>query len=514
MIKKWGYISIWLIGALLYFKSLFFDFTYLDDNVLVLNNLTFLQNLGNFFKAFTQEVFHIFHGSAAYYRPLLTVSFMPEAILGGSSPFWYHLANVIIHLIAASLVFKLFTKLKYSEIISLLFSIIFLVHPALTQAVAWIPGRNDSLLAVFILASFIYFLNFIEEKKLGSMIWSIFFFALALFTKETALVLPALCFFYLWLRGFSMKSCLIKFGAGWLIAVLIWLPLRHIALQNPISMSGLDAIFSVWENVPATIQLLGKVFLPFNLSVLPIMQDTTFIWGFLALVFILVLIAFQKDNYYMMLFGIIWFVLFLWPSFIRPDISGTADFIEHRLYLPIIGLMIFIAESGLGRYFGNLNSGWFLPAWLLVIVIFFGITFTHENNFSDRLIFWQNAASNSPHSSLAQKNLGAMYYLEKNYSLAGEYSQKALTLNSYEPMAHNNLGLIYASRGQFVQAENEYLKEISFNPLYDSAHYNLGLLYYKIGRLEDAKKQWEKTLEINPDYEDARQALNNLGSSN
>src|SRR3989344_9185121 len=81
------YAAICIIGAALYFKSLFFDYTYLDDNVLILNNLQFLQNPWNIFASFTQDVFHTSFNSASYYRPLLTISFMPEAILGGASAF-------------------------------------------------------------------------------------------------------------------------------------------------------------------------------------------------------------------------------------------------------------------------------------------------------------------------------------------------------------------------------------------------------------------------------------------
>ncbi len=191
-----AYPIILTIGLLLYFKSLFFDFTYLDDNTLILNNLPFLQKAGNFFTAFTQQVFQVAHGNSVYYRPLLTVSLMPDAMLGGASPFFYHLTNIVIHLIAACLVYKLITKLKYPNGAAFLLSLIFVTHPALTHAVSWIPGRNDSLLTVFILASFIFFLNYLENRKNSQIFWSVLFFLLALLTKETALALPVVCFVY------------------------------------------------------------------------------------------------------------------------------------------------------------------------------------------------------------------------------------------------------------------------------------------------------------------------------
>lgn len=131
-----AYALIWATGLLLYCKSLFFNYTYLDDNALILNSLPFLQNAGNLFKIFGRDVFNLTDGTAAYYRPLLTLSFMPDAMLGGALPVIYHLTNILLHLLAASLVFKLLTKLQFSKRLSLVLSLIFTVHPALTQAVS------------------------------------------------------------------------------------------------------------------------------------------------------------------------------------------------------------------------------------------------------------------------------------------------------------------------------------------------------------------------------------------
>jgi len=507
---SWAYVIICAVGALLYFKSLAFGFSYLDDNVIILGNLPFLENLGNIFHAFTQGVFAA-QSATLYYRPLLTISFMPEALLGGSLAFLYHFVNVGIHLTAACLVYVLFTKMKYAKNISLASALIFVVHPALTLAVAWVPGRNDSLLAVFVLASFINFLDFVNPSfdegftKSLHVWWSALFFALALFTKETAIVVPALCVGYLWMHKKLEKPTLQRFGVGWTLAIIVWYSSRIMALGKGMAITLGSAVSAFIANLPGTLQLLGKVFFPFNLTLLPILQDTTYLWGFAALAVIAGLVLLQIRNtetprhaFFMMLFGLAWFLLFLWPPFIISDLSGTPYFFEHRLYLPIIGLLIFLAESRFGQY---------PRAWLVVIVIFSGITFMHEDVFANRLVFWQDAVLHSPHSSLSAKNLGAMYYLDQNYSLAKIYSERALALNPEEPMAHNNLGLIAAARGQWQEAKKEYLQELSFNPYYDAAHYNLGLLYYQMGDFAQAKKQWEQTLTINPNYTDALNGL-------
>jgi hypothetical protein len=507
---------ICVVGLFLYGKSFFFGFTYLDDNALILNNLPFLENIRNIFGAFTHDVFFMAQSTTAFFRPILTISLMPEAIVGGSIPLFYHLVNVGIHLTAACLVYVLFTKLKYTKRISLFSSLIFVVHPVLTQAVAWIPGRNDSLLAVFVLASFIFLIDFVATGKRILILISTVFFSLALFTKESAIVLPMLGIGYLWIRNRLDKNTFLEFGSGWLIAILLWLSLRIPAMTNPLPMSLHAGISSFLENVPGTLQLLGKVFFPFNLSVFPIQQDTMFLWGYLASALIAGLLLFQvktrqtsRHTYLMLLFGFVWFLAFLWPSFMKFD-PGTPDFIEHRLYLPIIGLLILLAESHVGRYLNEMNRKIFIPLSLGLLLVLSGITFMYENAFFDKISFWKDATVNSPHSSFAQKNLGAMYFLDQNYSLAELHSKNALALNPEEPMAHNNLGLIYANLGQNQDAKKEYMLELATNPFYDNAHYNLGLLYYRMGDLKSARTEWEYTLKINPSYYDAYQALQAL----
>ncbi|MCX6786574.1 MAG: tetratricopeptide repeat protein [Candidatus Kaiserbacteria bacterium] len=513
----WPYVIICTVGVLLYAKSFAFGFTYLDDHVLILNNVATLENFWYIFGAFVHGVFPAAQDTSLYYRPLLTISFMPEAMIGGTIPSFYHFINVVLHLISACLVYLFFIKLKYSKRISLLAGLIFVTHPVFVQAVAWIPGRNDPLLAIFVLLSFIYFLDFIEEEKRKSVVYSVFFFAFALFTKETSVVLPALCLLYLWARKALKKSTLLQFSVGWLSAIVVWFPIRSFVMSDQTQTPFLGMISSFVTNVPGTVQMVGKIFFPLNLSVLPVLRDTTYLWGYIAIAIIVGLVVWQlKDkkafihSYRMMLFGAGWFLLFLWPSFIISDPSGSTYFLEHRLYVPLIGLFILVAESSAGRSLNVMSRKLFVSLSLLVLILFSCITFVHEDVFSNRLMFWQSAAVHSPHSSLANKNLGAMYYLDQNYPLAEIYTQKALALNPEEPMAHNNLGLIDAARGKFDDAKKEYFKELSINLFYDSAHYNLGLLYYQMGDFRNARKQWEQTLMINPNYDGAPQALQEL----
>ncbi len=500
----------WIIGLglVIYIWTVFFGFTYFDDKTLILDNLYFLKNLGNIPTAFTTEVFRVLHASAAYYRPLLTISYMIDAQFSGANPFFYHLTDVIIHLIASSLVFVFLQKLKMRKELAFLFSAIFAIHPVLSQGVVWLPGRNDSLLALFVLASFIFFIRFLETQKPKDVVWHLVFFALAIFTKEGAVLLPPMIVLYLILfvkSGF--RSLKLNYTLSWIGIYIVWFFLRSIALANPIHYAILDVAKSLIKDLPAIALHFGKALFPVNLSVLPILQDSNPIYGYVLILLVAVLLALSKGrNNKIVLFGLAWFLIFLIPSFVRPDPNYVADFLEHRIYLPIIGIFLILSEIQFIKKLDFQNKK-IVSLLGLIILVFMVLNFFHTAKFRDKLVFWQNAVIDAPHHPLAHKNLGAMYYLDKNLDSAEKEYKIALELNPNEVMTHNNLGLIYMERKDYAKAEEEYKKELEINPQYDNAYFNYGLLLYTTGRADDAEKFWLKTLEINPDYIDAMKNL-------
>ena len=506
--KYQPYLWIAGLGALTYLWTIFFGFTYFDDNALILDNIFFLRNIINIPIAFVTDVFRVLHSSAAYYRPLLTVSFMFDSQFSGNSPFFYHLTNVFIHIVASCVVFIFLQKIKIRKEVAFLFSLIFTAHPVLAQAVAWIPGRNDSLLTLFSLLSFIFFIKFVEFGKVKNAVWHLVFFAAALFTKEPGLLIaPVIVLYFLLFDKKQIMSEKSYIAFAWTGIAGVWYLLRVIALQNPIKYTLTEIVKSIYLGLPAVVFGLGKVFFPVNLSVLPVIQDSTLIWGFIAILAIIVSVIFSKNrNYKLILFGIVWFFVFLLPSFIRPGTEYVPDFLEHRIYLPIIGLFIILSEVEYVKKFSFSNKAGVLTFGILVS--FLVVTnLVHTWVFRDRLAFWQSAVFSSPHHPLAHKNLGAMYYLDGNLDNAETEYEKTLELNFQEPMIHNNLGLIYAAKGEVKKAEDEYKKELKINPNYDNALFNYGLLLYQEERTQEAEGMWLATLKVNPDYTDVMKNL-------
>lgn len=492
----------------LYSKALFFGFTYLDDDALIINSGHWIGHLSNIFEAFRRDVFRSPMGEA-FYRPVFTVSLMIDEALGGDI-FVYHLTSVIVHAAFVCLLFRVLVRTTHRPVPSFAAALIFAVHPAMAQAVAWIPGRNDSLMAILALASFLFFIRYLDSKRFG-IFPHLVFFALALFTKELALFITLMCLIYAkFIRGrriFSIK--IVTPMIWWAIIIIAWRSMRAAAFSNPIPYT-LDAItISLERGLPHLILYLGKLVLPFSLAVLTIPQDENLVLGVISLVIVCGLLIFSRSRWNSFVaFGTLWFVFLLWPTFIQPDPDTPTYLFGHRSYLPAVGLAFvlleveWIRDIDLGD-FARVKEG---AALVLAAALAVG-TFFYMDTFKDGPNFWENAARHSPHSPLAQRGLGAIYYYNHRLDDALALFKKSLELNPKEKMAHGNVGLIYATKGMMAEAEAEYLKEIEQSPDYDDVHFNLGNLYYNTGRADDAERMWKRTIEINPEYFSAYEQL-------
>lgn len=502
--ERWllGWKPFALLFALIfiiYGQSIFFGLTYLDDNTLIIDRSEVISDLRTIKTVFSSDAF--FSENRIYYRPMLNLAFMLDAQFGVFNMPAYHISNLLWHYLAVILFFILLKRLSRRPLFSFLASAIFAIHPAISQAVVWLPGRNDSLVAVFVLATFLSFLNYYRSEKLKWLILYSFFFFLSLLSKETSLFLPILSFVYLFSLGrekvLSKKQIIFLIALPATVAVF-WFTLRHFALgSNQVGISA--ALASVFANLIPSIPMGAKMFLPFNLSVLPIAVDTSFFWSLIAWpAFIFACFKFKINNFKALIFGAAWFAIFFFPPFIIS--SGAPFLLEHRLYLPLMGLLIALSS------FADLRDiSWrdkkVKIIFISILIIFSAISFFHSRKFSDPLTFWQSAVSSSPNSPLARKNLGAMYYFAGNYQASEREYNMALKINPEEVMVNSNLGLIYMNRSEFWRAESAFLRELKVNPNYDKAFTNLSELYFKLGNYKLAKVYAMEASRVNPNLD-------------
>jgi|GEM_PF-1312650 len=308
------------IGAfLLYTASTDHEFVFCDDNIFVydfqpLNSGTYAATLDTTF-------------GTSYYRPVLGMSLVfdyrkgvdeyennkrksIEAVDSSAKreyalrakaavedPKNYLETNLWLHVLCSVLVYWVFIILGYNSLQSFVFAVIFATHPILTPAVSWVSGRNDSLLSLFFLPSFILFILYERREawdwqKIILLISHLTLFLVAIFTKEIAVMLPFVALAYLLLfvdKKIFTKSNFIA-AAGWFVIGGIWYAYRAAAMAkipyNP-DLSGFEAYLVNFRAIPS---MIGKLFLPDRLAPLSKFEPYTIGVGYIFIVLLTALI--------------------------------------------------------------------------------------------------------------------------------------------------------------------------------------------------------------------------------
>jgi hypothetical protein len=131
-----------------------------------------------------------------YWRPLVTVSYGLNWLLGGPVPGHFHLVNVVLHTLASFFATRAGLRWTRSVPAALLVGLVFAVHPSHIENVVWIAGRTDLVMMVFVFAALEGFHAQAYATSAATRLrWSIFTVAAAagaLASKEPAVMLPLL----------------------------------------------------------------------------------------------------------------------------------------------------------------------------------------------------------------------------------------------------------------------------------------------------------------------------------
>ena len=134
--------AVALVALAVHARTVSFDFTGLDDRDLVVGDRAFLGDPANLLRVFGRSYLHVVDPSHAYWRPLVTASYILDAQWSGASPHGFHATNVLLHAVASVLLLALLRRLGLGRAVALAGALVFAVHPALVSAVAWIPGAT------------------------------------------------------------------------------------------------------------------------------------------------------------------------------------------------------------------------------------------------------------------------------------------------------------------------------------------------------------------------------------
>ena len=526
--SKWAvFCLLALVIFAVFGQAIWSDYIQLDEGILLTGNRFFIGDLSNFFEVFKHDINYP-SAVAPYYRPIFTLSFMLNS-QAGSSPLVYHIGNILLHIIAVYFVFWFFRELGHKKEISFLSSLLFAIHPAVVPVVSWIPGRIEAILTIFILLSFILFIRFLKVGDWPYLVGFFLSFSVALLTKEVAIsLIPVLLFYYLiyrkgklttsdiqWTSDVSRKKMLIWL-AGTAIIIIVWFFIRKNILaeiqMTDLSFFEMIAVFG--SNSLASLLYLGKTILPFNLTVLPFLESSTIVYGLIVLVGMIAFWILNRIKGHRMslgtfdvqTLGFVWFIAFLAPSLVSYYQSDRMVFFEHRLYIPLLGIIIFFASSDLVKRL-DLKKIKVLAPISAIVILYSVLAFNYSNAYKDKMSFWQTAIADSPQSSIAHSNLATSYLIDGKTEEAMAEFTETLKINPKEKRIHLLLGLYYLNQGMYDKAKGEFEEEINTDPYQFVAYHSLGRIYAQKGNMKEAETYFLKTLEINPDYVLARQDL-------
>ena len=466
-----------VIVFFLYGRSLSFDYTYYDDDVLILDKQDYL-SFSNIKNILSNTVFG--SGKDKFCRPVLNLTFLCEKYLYGIKPFGYHLTNIVVHLFAVFSIF-LFLTLRYDKNKTLILCLLFACHPAMVQAVAWISGRNDSLLTLFIVLSCYFFVKNLDKNKYSFFFLHLLFFVLSLFTKETAIVVPLFYCLLLWFKKQNIKkvcTCIII----WILIILLYLLYRYFVLSYQVySLSYKELFVNFFVSLPALSKYIANIFLPVKLSIFPTMLEVNYLLSIASvLIIFLFFLRFRNCNLKVVLFGICWFLSFLLPTFLMLN----NQFYDHRIYLPLVGILILVSEF-LKEY---INTKKIFYCCFIVFMLFSGITLFYEQKFQNKEHFWVNALTSSPESDIANAMVAGMLLEREMYEEAEQKYLKAISLHP-RSKHYVNLSVLYLKTGRIDEGEQALLKSLELSNDNPTAYYNLALVYKH-------KKEFDKAQEM------------------
>ncbi len=517
-----GWILPGLIAAatfLLYSGSLRFQFVY-DDRMQILDN-PLIQSWHFAGKLFTTNVW-AFAGPAFpanYWRPLFMVWLLINHSLFGFNPVGWHLAAVLCHVGVSLLVYKLAQRLAGDEVTAALAALIFAVHPALIESVAWVSGATDSLMALFFLPAFLCYLEARRNGARAKLAASLVLYALALLVKETAIVLPVLVFAYAWIyqgepgrwRVSEKMRAAIVAALPYLAVSGLYLAARLHALggfaqsQSPAtagsmlltwpSLLGLYAALLVY---PAGISPYYNEGLVTEFSVARVLAPALIL---IALAAVLgwwsraagrgASAAVESSEGRLVAIASAWMLIPLLPVlYLR--VLPMADFAHARyLYLPAMGFSLLVA---LGARHLRVGQAQILSRAAAPILACLGLAMAlavgnavQQIHWATDLLLFSRGAEIAPQNPGALTNLGMELAVRHYPAQAVNVLRQALALDRNNWHANYNLGYTFMLQHQYAEAEPYLEQAIRIAPLSAEQFTYLGVAQMELGKLEAAE---------------------------
>lgn len=273
------------------------------------------------------------------YRPVPLALLALGTHLADGAPWAHHLVNVLLHAGAASLLYLLLRRWLTPPGHALPLALLWAVHPACVEGVAWINGLSEPVAMLPGLAALLVAARpgFPAVAATGALL------LLALLGKETALVFVPLAVFFAREAHGRLRPAAMAGG----LAVVAWLALRTMALSGG-PLPGLGTHAGALVYAPAVwMRALRAALLPLEqglltlntwLAGLPWLDVLTYALSSVLLV-VLAILAWRRGER-LLAAGVFWFLAALLPACLLAPTGWPG--LYRWLYIALPGLWLVV----------------------------------------------------------------------------------------------------------------------------------------------------------------------------
>jgi protein O-mannosyl-transferase len=343
------------------------------------------------------------------YRPFVTLSFFLDAKIWGFASLgnWngFHFTNVCIHSLNVLLFLFLLQRLGLSRNVAFFSALVFAIHPALSEAVAWVVGRAELLGLTFGLVSLLFFFN---KKTQVNVIAAFSFWFLAMLCKEHWLVLPALAAlisFTVVSERMKFKRALSLIAISMVVAVCFWIIRSKILGSWHPSIAAYEDVVTPISRIGTGLAVLwryvGIWIWPFHLSiqhdVAPV-ESWVIIAALILAWFVIFWIAWKARvtfPWFSLAAGWFWISILLVSNLIIPigTVMGERFLYLSTLFFPPF-LILILRRSFASRLNRKLA---FVIGWGVCLFLSIGL-WIRLGDWKSDLTLWRSAADEYPSS--------------------------------------------------------------------------------------------------------------------
>ena len=493
-----------LLTALVFLPVLRFGFLVLDDRAYVLENPQVNQGL-------TPEGLRWAVTSAGYaanWHPLTWLSHQVDVSLFGLAPAGHHATSLLLHAVAAGVLFLALARLTGAAWRAWLVAALFALHPLRVESVAWIAERKDPLSGLLFLLTVALWVRHLRRpapSRYGAVVAA---FALALAAKPMVVTLPlVLLLLDWWPLGRIPRDG--RRGAALCTLVVEKLPLLLLAAASAaptlLAQRRGGAVVALFEHpLPAraanalvsVAAYLGSALWPTRLAIWYPLPDAGHPAGVVAgaallVVAVTAIALWLRRRRPALIVGWCWYLVMLLPvsGLVQVGAQARAD---RYTYLPMIGVAL--ALAWLAPAVRAAGARLALAAVASCALLALGLaTRAQLGHWRDDETLLRHALSVAGESWMVRNALGHALLRDGRDDDAADAFRAALTL-SPDPETSVALGTALARQGRHTEALAQYDAALRVAPLDRTARFNRGAALEALGRDAEAEREYREAL--------------------